>query len=259
MSKPGLPNESLAKSAGADALPDEEAPFDPEVWLKPHEKSMERFHLEPKGGKSTSPAWNFCQVITGSKLADTDPDLPPKWIKKSDVTQFACCNSCGELIPIGTHGEGGKVDSQRTTGIDKHIKSNHLKGGLQKLEKKRIAWAHSQAKAKAQAQGKPVPKLFSSQSSLKPHATATVIPPKFRVVNQHLHTTKFIVDQLLPFDTVKAKSFRELVESHNEHAKKTHLGVDGLKDNIEHIHDAMKEAALNSMEGKKIPSKRQNR
>ena len=233
MSQPGLPPPKITptSTSGTEAAKD---PDPSEEWLKPNAEASKLFTLKKReGAKVNSKAWLFFRVATGVKDNIDSSDLPDNWSANSVL---ACCNSCGKLIKVGTRNKKGEPNEWRNTPMTNHLKSGDHSTSIEVL-------LH-------ETNPDPKKRKFQPQGSIAGFLKKTddcFVPPKLRQAHQELMTTKFIVDTHQPLSVVENKAFREMIKSHNQHAKPmSNIKVKNIVIELEH---AMREAGIEKMKG----------
>ena len=229
-------------AVGNDAGTGTGTPSRPEdAWLKPNPEAAALFNLETRSGKITTDLWKFFHVVTGVKEDADQSDLPTKWNK---IKCFGCCNSCGDLVVVGNMDpRTGKPTQLRNTGMHSHLESGKHTTTVEKLveETSRFLVAGKSAGSKRKAEHQTIAQFMKEK---------TEVPLKLRQPTQELMTTKFVVDNALPFSIVESPSFRSMITAHNKHAKV--MSNKKVKTNIINLDDTIRKAAIEKMKGESV-------
>lgn len=209
-----------------------------ETWLKPNSMASNVFELVKRTGSNiTNPVWKFFHIVKGVKVNVKDSDLPAKYSRFSNTQTFACCNSCGDIFVVAETGKYAKGRTHwRNTSMLSHLTSNKHSTTAESLNE--LIENHTEGNKKRKA-----------QSTLHDFATSGKrnVPLKFKQQNQQLMTVKCIVDNNLPFKLVESKSFRNMIEAHNPHAKV--MSNKKVKEIVINLENAMRNAAIEKMKG----------
>jgi hypothetical protein len=202
-----------------------------ENWLKPNSVAGDIFSLEKRQGLLKTPLWRFFHIVKEPKDDVDEAALPANW---NEDNVFACCNNCGDLVVVAVKdSKSGKPKSWRNTSMAAHLSSGKHSTTVSILDEQ---FSDSNKKRKTQSSiiG------FAKQGIKK-------IPLEIKMKNQDLKTTKFIVDCMLPFQTVEEKSFREMISSHNPQARV--MSNKKIKNIIIDLDSEIRNAATEAMKG----------
>ena len=175
-------------------------------------------------------------------------DISDKWKSKDPAQKLACCNKCGSLVSIGNKNKAGKF-KQSTPGLNCHLQNIHgftletIQPKINQFDIDMDTEPERQAKCK---------KVIAPQGSILVFAKSGPIKlsPKDAKLNQDLRTTEFLLECMLPFNTVEQKSFCKMIESHNRNA--TPLSNKRVKAIIITLESAMREACTHQLAGKDV-------
>jgi zinc finger BED domain-containing protein 1 (E3 SUMO-protein ligase ZBED1) len=221
---------------------------DLEDWLSINEDASKVHVLKKPGRNKQSPIWRLYHEVFGVQ-EDADPEeVSDKWNERAPAQKFACCNKCGSLVSIGNKNKAGKF-KQSTAGINSHLQNSHgftLESIQPKLQQYDIDMDPDlERKAKRQKASAPQGSIiaFAKSGPIK-------LSAKDAKLNQELRTTEYILDCMLPFNTVEQESFRKMIESHNRNAAP--MGNRRVKAIIMTLEAAMREASTAQLAGKDV-------
>ena len=227
-----------------DSMPETSPPEESStlaMWLQPNPAANAVFDLEKRDGNTKTKAWLFFHIVKGVKENIEDANIPKKWsATAADKNQvLACCNMCGDLVVVGDRNKYGKKLHCRTTSMISHLASGKHSSTTADILYEQIQTINGNGSDKKR-------KVQSTLLGFAKSGTLQV-PLKLRQKHQDLKTAKFIIDCNLPFQTVEEESFREMIQSHNPHAKV--MSNKKVKNIVIGLESAMRATFAESMRG----------
>ena len=212
-------------------------------WLKPNPDAAAFLCLEKRMGTSIRfEGWKFFHIVKGPKKGIEEADLPTQWTTKPDKIQ-ASCNCCGELVAVASKNlKSGKSFGWTNAGIKSHVQSGRHSTTCTILAEKT-----SKIIDKPSGSGN---KKRKSQAGIEGFMGPVAVPVHLRQKNQCAKTTRFIVDNMLPFGIVESESFRDMIKSHNPSAKV--MSNIKVKETIINLENKMRNTAIETMKGHSV-------